>query len=77
MNILNADALAFASVLIGAGALATDAAFGTNIATLFGPAAPKILAGFGLLVPLGQAIRNFYNPSSGPSPAPPATPAAK
>jgi hypothetical protein len=59
------DALALLSTVVGVLSLATDATFSTELSTLFGAYAPKILA---LLSVLGlvcsQVLRVYGNPTT-------------
>ncbi len=60
----NHDLAAILSTLVGVGALATDAAFGTYLQTLFGPHANAILAAIGLVGLVAATIlRVLANPS--------------
>lgn len=74
----NRDLLSILSILVGAGALATDAAFGQYLQSLFGAHAPAILAALGAIgIIANQVLRVLANPSppagqvSVTAPAPP------
>ena len=69
-----ADIVAIVSTIAAACALGTDAAFGQNLATLFGPSAPKILAAVALIGLVATTIsRVLGSPSTPAASAAPAT----
>lgn len=59
------DLTAILTTIVGVGALATDAAFGTYLQTIFGSSANVILAGFGAAGLVAATIaRVLGSPSS-------------
>lgn len=61
----SADAKALLSVIVGVGALATDAAFGTDLNALFGAHTSAILAGIGAAgIIASQVLRVLNAPST-------------
>lgn len=58
------DVAAILTIIVGIGSIATTAAFGQQLADLFGPVAPKVLAAIGLVSTVASVVlRVLSNPS--------------